>query len=87
VHSQADAISRSFTTSAEYLQRNRTNAEFISDMYETFLRRGGDLQGVQFWIGQLATSAQSREQVRQAFVASVEFGGRLAAIAAQGCAP
>jgi lysyl endopeptidase len=87
VHSQADAISRSFTTSAEYLQRNRTNAEFISDMYDTFLRRGGDLQGVQFWIGQLATSAQSREQVRQAFVASVEFGGRLAAIAAQGCAP
>jgi hypothetical protein len=87
VYAEADAISASFTTSAEYLQRNRTNADYVADMYDTFLRRGADLAGFQYWVGQLATSARTREQVRQYFVASPEFAGRVATIVAQGCAP
>jgi hypothetical protein len=42
---------------------------------------------VQFWINQIATGARSRENVRQAFVASPEFQARVAAIIAQGCFP
>jgi hypothetical protein len=71
--------------SAEYQGRNRTNSQFVDDMYNTFLRRGGDLAGVNFWIGQLATS--SRDQIRQQFKLSPEFQGRVNAILAQGCLP
>jgi len=87
VYATADSISRSFATGAEYLQRNRTNAEYMTDMYDTFLRRVADLAGFQYWVGQLATGARTREEVRQYFVASPEFAGRVAAIVAQGCAP
>jgi hypothetical protein len=82
---QVNAISSAYITSAEYAARNRTNAQYVGDLYNAFLRRGGDLTGVQFWIGQLDTSAQSREQLRQAFVASTEFQNRVSGILAQGC--
>ncbi len=85
VVAQANNISYAFTTSTEYVNRNRTNAQFVGDMYDTFLRRGGDAAGVQFWLGQLNTGAQSREQVRQSFLGSTEFTNRVNAIVAQGC--
>ncbi len=87
VYSQVDSISGSFLNSAEYLGRNRTNAQFVGDVYNAFLRRGGDLAGVQFWISQLATNAATREQVRQQFLASPEFSARVSAIIQQGCLP
>ena len=40
---------------------------------------------MQFWINQLNTAAMTREQVRQNFIASSEFQGRVNAIIAQGC--
>jgi hypothetical protein len=40
---------------------------------------------VQFWISQLDAGAQSRDQVRQQFVASTEFQARVQAVIAQGC--
>lgn len=43
------------------------------------------MAGVQHWIGQLNTGAQTRDQVRRAFVQSPEFQSRVAAMAAQGC--
>jgi hypothetical protein len=85
VIAQVNSISSAFITSAEYTARNRTNAQYVGDLYNAFLRRGGDLAGVQFWIGQLATNAQSREQLRQQFVASTEFQNRVTAVLAQGC--
>ncbi len=87
VYSQAEGISSAFALSAEYAGRNRTNAQYIGDLYNAFLRRGGDLAGVQYWIGQLNSGAQTREQVRQAFIASTEFGNRVNAIVSQGCLP
>jgi hypothetical protein len=87
VAAQADAISASFIGSSEYSQRGRTNAEYVGDLYNTFLRRGGDVDGVSFWIGQLDTHAQTRDQVRRAFIASPEFAARVDAIVAQGCLP
>jgi hypothetical protein len=42
---------------------------------------------VQFWISQITSGARTRENVRQAFVASPEFQARVAAIIAQGCLP
>ena len=39
--------------------RQRNNTQFVTDMYYSFLRRGGDLAGVQFWINQLNTGAKT----------------------------
>ena len=85
VASQADQISGLFVGSAEYAARSRTNEQFVGDLYNAFLRRGGDLAGVQFWINQVASGARTREQVRAAFRDSAEFQGRVAAIVASGC--
>jgi hypothetical protein len=84
VNAQVESISSGFMNSAEYVARNRTNAQFVGDLYNAFLRRGGDLAGVQFWIGQLNGGA-TRNSIRQQFIASPEFQGRVAAIIAEGC--
>jgi hypothetical protein len=86
VYAQVESISSQFATGGEYLGKNRTNAQYVGDLYNAFLRRGGDLGGVQFWIGQLG-GAMTREQVRQNFIASAEFQGRVASVVNQGCLP
>jgi hypothetical protein len=85
VNAEAEAISSAFIQSAEYAARARTNAQYVGDLYNAFLRRGGDLGGVQFWINELNSGARTREQVRQAFVQSAEFQTRVGAVIAQGC--
>ena len=85
VNSQVEAISSGFSTSTEYDARARTNADFVADMYNAFMRRGGDLGGVQFWIDQLDSGTMTRQQVRQAFINTPEFQGRVQAIINQGC--
>jgi hypothetical protein len=57
----------------------------VGDLYTAFLRRGGDLGGVQYWIGQLDSGAKSREQLRRDFLANPEFGARVNAVVGQGC--
>jgi hypothetical protein len=85
VYGQVESISSSFANGGEYTGKNRTNAQYVGDLYNAFLRRGGDLAGVNFWIGQLATL--SRNQVRQQFIGSTEFQGRVTNIVNQGCLP
>lgn len=85
VAAKADEISAAFLDSAEYAARARTNSQYVGDLYNAFLRRGGDLGGVQFWIQQLGTGAQSREGLRKAFLASPEFTARVAQVLAEGC--
>ncbi len=87
VYAQVEAISSAFASGGEYAARQRSHAQFIGDLYNAFLRRGGDLAGVQFWIGQLDAGAQTSEQVRRQFVASPEFQARVNALIAHGCAP
>ena len=84
---EVEAISSQFLGSGEYLGRNRSNLEYVSDLYNGFLRRGGDLQGVQYWVNQLGTLAQSREQLRRAYMNGPEFQARVARVLAQGCIP
>ena len=81
---RVEEISSAFMAASEYSNRNRSNGQFVGDLYNAFLRRGGDLGGVQFWIGQLAGGA-TRESIRQAFLASAEFDGRVQAIVGGGC--
>ena len=86
VAGEVEAISSAFASSGEYGARARTDALFVGDLYNAFLRRGGDRAGVQFWINQVAVS-QTRDQLRGQFKNSAEFQARMSAIAATSCIP
>jgi hypothetical protein len=85
IYAQAESISAAFANSGEYAGRARSNAQFVGDLYNGFLRRGGDAAGVQFWINQLQLNGGTRDAVRQQFRNSPEFAARVNAIVAQGC--
>ncbi len=85
VYAQVEAISSAYAGSPEYAARGRSNSQYIGDLYNAFLRRGGDLEGVAFWIGQLDSGGKTREQVRRDFIASPEFSARVQRIVEQGC--
>jgi hypothetical protein len=87
VQSTIDSVSSQFVASDEYKARNTTNSQYVQDLYYAMLQRGGDLTGFNFWVNQLDTSAMTRSQVRQQFLASPEMTAQSAAIAAQGCLP
>jgi glucose/arabinose dehydrogenase len=86
VYAAVESISAGFANGGEYTARNRTNAQYVGDLYNAFLRRGGDLGGVQYWIGQL-DGGVPRNAIRQQFIASPEFSNRVNAIVAEGCVP
>jgi len=85
VNQQVESISANFATGSEYLGRNRTNAQFVGDMYNAFLRRGGDSPGVSYWVNQLNLNTTTRTSVRQQFISSSEFQARVAAVVNTGC--
>jgi hypothetical protein len=91
IAAEANAISQQLVTSAEYVSRDAArapaarNAGFVQDLYDALLRRGSDLAGFQYWVGQLDAGTLSRDQVRRSLLGSPEFQGRIAAIAALGC--
>jgi hypothetical protein len=85
VYAAVESTSSQFANSAEYLGRARTNPQYVGDLYNAILRRGGDLAGVQFWINQLNTGASTRDSLRRQFLASPEFTNRVNAVIAQGC--
>jgi sugar lactone lactonase YvrE len=85
VRAEADAISQLFFESAEYVARGRSNQQFVSDLYNGFMRRGADLVGVQYWENQLNTAALTRDQLRRIFLGSEEFQARVTTLAARGC--
>lgn len=81
---QVEEISRAFATSPDYANRRRQDHEFLTDMYDAFMRRGSDLGGFMEW-GQRMRTGLTRDAVRRAFVASAEFQARVRAVLAQGC--
>ena len=86
VQAEVDFSSTNFIASSEYTTRARTTTQFVTDMYYSFLRRGGDAAGVQFWVGEIQAGRLTLSQVRAAFIASPEFTARANAVVAQGCA-
>ncbi|HYC57802.1 MAG TPA: DUF4214 domain-containing protein [Candidatus Binatia bacterium] len=93
VTAEASAISAQFFYSGEYAARESArspgarSAGVVADFYNAFMRRGGDRTGVEFWIAEIDSGRRTREDVRQAFMATAEFQGRVQAVAAQGCLP
>lgn len=85
VRATAESISEVFATSLETQLRFLGAGAEVGGYFNAFLRRGGDLTGVQYWVNARATNAMTGKQVRDAFRASGEFAARVAAVAAQGC--
>ncbi|MCX5737784.1 MAG: DUF4214 domain-containing protein, partial [Proteobacteria bacterium] len=63
-------MGRLFFLSQEYASRGRTNAQFIRDCYEVFLRRTPAQSEVDAWLGD---SSWNRPQVIALFAQSTEF--------------
>src|SRR5207245_1949881 len=86
VQQQVDDVSAQFLNSGEYVARNRSNGEYVQDLYYAMLQRGGDLAGFNYWVAQL-DAGMTRDQLRQQFLTSPEMQAQSSAIAAQGCLP
>jgi hypothetical protein len=86
VVAEADAISSGFLSSPEYANRARSDADFVSDLYDAFLRRGADKGGLDYWVGELQSGRRTRDDVRHQFTLSQEFSARVSNVAGQGCA-
>jgi hypothetical protein len=61
-----------FFNSPEYLDRNTTDTEFVTNLYLTFFQREPDADGLAFWLGQL-TSGVNRNDAMTGFLYSPEF--------------
>jgi hypothetical protein len=83
---RVDDITKQFLSAPEYVGRIRSNSEYVQDLYYSFLRRGGDLAGFNYWVA-LLNAGQTRENLRQQFLASPEMQGRITQIAAETCLP
>lgn len=67
-------IAYGFFFSTEYKQKNRSNEQFVDDLYETILGRKADSEGKDAWVKALK-NGRSRESVLAGFVNSTEFSG------------
>ena len=64
-----------FVFGPEYVGLNKSDEEFIEDMYRTFLLREYDAPGKEFWMKKFSEERWSREQVFAGFANSDEFFG------------
>ncbi|MCR4649973.1 MAG: DUF4214 domain-containing protein [Lachnospiraceae bacterium] len=63
-----------FFTSEEYVQRERTNEEFLHDAYAAFFDREPDAPGMEHWLYNLNIGAYDRKRViEEGFGDSIEF--------------
>jgi endonuclease YncB( thermonuclease family) len=86
VTAEVDAISALFVNSNEYRNRERDSRQYVTDLYDAFLRRDSDLGGFNYWVGQLDSGAQTREQLRRVFRDSNEFQTRINRAVSEVCA-
>jgi YD repeat-containing protein len=77
-------LGKTLFESAEYATRQRTNSEYVYDLYKTYLMRDPDGPGWAHWESQVPTNG--RENVRRAFEESPEFAGIIASIVPNGTA-
>ena len=61
-----------FFNSQEYIDRNRDDTEFVTDLYNTFFNRAPDSGGLAYWLDRIANGA-TRNEVLDYFVHSPEF--------------
>lgn len=73
-----------FKDSGEYSRRNRSDREFLEDLYDGIMRRGCQTWEIDYWEDRLKNGL-SREAVLQSFVDSPEFQNRVQLVIEEGC--
>jgi SAM-dependent methyltransferase len=68
----ARAMAMAFFTSPEYVQKNTSDRQFVTDLYRLLFTREPDSAGLDFWAGQIG-AGQPRSEVLATFLASPEF--------------
>ena len=66
------SIAQTFFNFQEYLDRNRDDEEYVTDLYSTFFDRPPDQGGLDYWVDQLE-QGMSRDEALDYFVHSPEF--------------
>ena len=61
-----------FIFSGEYINKNRSDEDFVRDLYSMYFGRTPDADGFNYWVGLLA-SGITREEVFAGFANSLEF--------------
>ena len=85
VNAEVNTLSGLILSGGEYVGRQRSNRDFVADLFYTFMRRGSDLSSLNYWAGYLDSNPQNRDTVRWFFWQSAEYQGRVQQIVAQGC--
>ncbi len=85
VRSEAYNIALAFSQSVEYTNRNRTNGQFVNDLYNAILRRGPDAAGYTGWVTLLDNATMTRDEMLAAFTNSTEFQTRVTQVINAGC--
>ncbi len=67
----ARAISRALFESAEYIARGRTDVQYVTDLYNSYLQRGPDPGGLNWWVTN--TQNNGRGATLNAFEVCSEF--------------
>ncbi len=70
------AMSISFFASSEYVARNASDTQYVTDLYRTFFKREPDAAGLAFWRGEL-TAVGSRSALLNSFLFSAEFSSQM----------
>jgi hypothetical protein len=65
-------MSMSFFSSTEYLAKNASDTQYITDLYKTFFVREPGASELTYWRGEL-TAAQSRSALLNSFLFAPEF--------------
>ncbi len=68
-----DNIYRQFFASVEYVQKNKSDRQFIRDAYQAVLGREPDEGGTNLWMAKLQEKKTKRVNVLNALLASPEY--------------
>lgn len=68
----AESVAKGFFGSAEYAMKNTNDATYVSDLYNVFMNRAADADGLSFWVNTMAIG-MSRNDVLSEFAKSAEF--------------
>ena len=67
-----------FLHSKEFLNKNTTNTEYVTVLYQTFLGRDPDPEGLANWVGLLDRGEKTRDEIVSGFADSKEFADIMA---------
>lgn len=77
--SAAQTTVAGFFGSQEYINRNRSNSDYVTDLYWAYLNRAPDQSGLNAWTNALNNGA-TRDSVLQGFAQSTEFANHVAGL-------